>query len=148
MINQPPISSLAIIGHAQDKFTSHAESLAYQAIYELITHYQPSIIISGGCHLGGVDIYAEHVANALSIPTRIYKPARLSWSGGYRERNLKIAHNSSLVAVVVVESYPLAYTGQRFNGCYHCGNRNPPHIKSGACWTAKHSRRAIWRIIK
>lgn len=148
MINRPPIHSLAIIGHAQDKFTPHTEALAYQAIYDLITLYNPSLIISGGCHLGGVDIYAEHVANALSIPTRIYKPSHLSWSGGYRERNLLIANNSSLVAVIVVETYPPHYTGQRFKGCYHCHNRNPPHVKSGACWTAHHSRRAIWSIIK
>lgn len=149
MLNvNPSCFSLAIIGHAQDKFTPRTESLAYQATYDLITCYKPQLIISGGCHLGGVDIYAEHVANALSIPTRIYKPSHLSWPGGYRERNLLIARNSSLVAVVVVEAYPLSYIGRRFNGCYHCGTRNPPHVKSGACWTAHHSPRATWSIIK
>lgn len=51
MINHAPIRSLAIIGHAQDKFTSYTEPLAYQAIYELITLYKPRLLISGGCHL-------------------------------------------------------------------------------------------------
>ncbi len=141
--------NLGIVGHAQDKFTHLTELTARSKIIEFILQYKPTSIISGHCHLGGVDIYAEEIASSLDIPLIIHKPLILSWSGkgGYRDRNLKIAKDSHLTLVVVVKDYPVHYTGLRFNGCYHCGGRNPKHVKSGACWTAWKSKRREWIII-
>ena len=48
------------------------------------------ILISGGCPKGGVDIWAEEVADELKIPKRIFKPSSLDWEG-YKTRNIKIA---------------------------------------------------------
>jgi hypothetical protein len=141
--------NLAIVGHAQDKFTPETESIARDLILESILYYSPDNVVSGHCHLGGVDIYAEEIATGISIPTIIHKPKSLSWSGpgGYRDRNLLIAHDSSLTLVVVVSSYPSHYRGQRFKSCYHCHNRNPAHVKSGGCYTAWQSKQRKWIII-
>lgn len=99
--------------------------------------------------MSGVDIWAEEVAAELGLPTSIHAPTRLTWSGpgGFMERNLRIAHESDAVLVVVVDHLPPGYAGMRFDDCYHCKGRNPLHIKSGGCWTAWKSKRGIWRII-
>jgi hypothetical protein len=136
--------NLAIVGHAQDKFTPETESIARAHILEQVLLYNPTSIVSGHCHLGGVDIYAEEIANNLQIPTIIHAPKSYSWSapGGYRDRNLLIARDSHLTLVIVV-----AELGLKFNNCYHCGNRNPKHVKSGACYTAWKSKQRKWLII-
>lgn len=139
--------SLGIVGHAEDKFTSETTLSAKQAIHSLISKYRPTRIISGGCHLGGIDSYAEEIANSLSITTTIYRPKSLSWSEGYKPRNLLIAQNSTLLACIVVRDYPSHYTGMRFSSCYHCCSRNPPHVKSGGCWTTWKCQRREWVII-
>lgn len=141
--------NLCIVGHAKDKFTYETESLAKLKITESILYHRPSSIISGGCHLGGVDIWAEEIATSLNIPLTVYKPTNLKWSGpgGYKDRNLKIARDSNLVLCVVVKDYPSTYSGLTFNGCYHCGGRNPKHVKSGGCWTAWQARKREWILI-
>lgn len=133
--------------HAQDKFTSHTEQLARDAISEIISFYKPTRVISGGCHLGGVDIWAEEIASSLNIPTSIYLPKSLSWSEGYKPRNLLIASRSHLVVCVVVRDYPAEYLGMRFPLCYHCRERNPPHVKSGGCFTAWRCEKRKWIIV-
>jgi len=47
-------------------------------------------LISGHCPKGGVDIWAEEIADELGIPKEIYAPKKESrcW---YRKRNMKIA---------------------------------------------------------
>lgn len=136
--------SIGIVGHAADKFTPLMEERAKEIILEIITALLISeedislTVISGGCHLGGIDKWAEEVANYIGIPVTVHAPRVLSWSalGGYRDRNLKIAKESDIVHCIVAEEYHSGYTGMRFAKCYHCGSRNPPHIKSGGCWTA------------
>jgi hypothetical protein len=83
--------------------------------------------------------------------------------GGFRWRNLLIARDSDVVHVIVVKDYPPGYVeanrgkpGKVFlrDGkpyCYHCGDRRPVHVKSGACWTAiealKLGKKAEWHIV-
>lgn len=109
------------------------------------------VLVSGGCHLGGVDIWAEDVAAELGLATSIHKPTRLAWIGGeghigYRERNIRIATESDILHNIVALNYPQGFTGMRFVCCYHCGATS--HIKSGGCWTAKHvqhlGKPAVW----
>jgi hypothetical protein len=140
---------LGIVGHAADKFTLRTESLARDAITDAIVRHNPRLIVSGGCHLGGVDIWAEEIARACGVPLHVYLPADRTWIGGYRERNLQIAE-SDLVLCVVVQDYPLGYSLPRYGGglCYHCGTRNPRHVKSGGCWTAWKCKRHEWSIIE
>lgn len=50
--------TLGIVGSEQAKFTSETEAKARATIRTLIAQYQSSLVVSGGCHLGGVDLYA------------------------------------------------------------------------------------------
>ena len=140
---------LGVVGNAADKFTERTERLAREAIFEALDDYNVERIVSGGCHLGGVDHWGEEIAVYQGIPLTVHRPTRLEWSvpGGYKERNLRIAKDSDLVLVVVAASYPEGYTGMRFDECYHCRGRNPPHVKSGGCWTGWKCKNRIWRII-
>lgn len=130
---------VGIVGHAQDKFTLETEALARCTILTILSDPIVTSVSSGHCHLGGVDIYTEEIAEWLGLPTHIFPPASRSWDKGYRERNMRIAQVSDIVYSLVVASYPPGYTGMRFSSCYHCGTSN--HVKSGGCWTAKYARK-------
>lgn len=140
---------LGIVGHAADKFTDETRTRAVLDILAAIERHRATLIVSGGCHLGGVDEWAEDLAAQLEIPTLIHKPRRLTWSGagGFRERNLAIARDSDLVLCVVVRELPPEYAGMRFDGCYHCRGRNEPHVKSGGCWTAWKCKAREWAFV-
>jgi hypothetical protein len=140
--------NIAIIGHAADKFTPFSEARAKAKIIALLG---PSdVLISGGCHLGGVDIWAEQLAEKFGNQTIIHRPAKRGWYGGYKDRNLKIARDADVVHVIVAEEYPAEHRGLKFDYCYHCKSKD--HIKSGACWTAiqaqKLGKAAHWHIIR
>jgi len=138
----------AIIGNATDEFTPITETAAKKLIRRLLE--KNDILISGGCHLGGVDIWAEEYADKIGAKKIIHYPKVHRWSGGYRERNLKIAKDADIVYVIVVSEYPPKYGGRRFRFCYHCDTTN--HVKSGACWTAWKAiamgKKAVWFIIQ
>lgn len=140
---------LGVVGHGQEKFTKRTEGLATQAIINAVLRYGPTHIVSGHSPLGGVDLYAEQVAERLGVPTIIHAPRYHTWSGpgGYKERNLAIARDSDLVLCVVVSDFPPKFNGMRFPYCYHCKGRNPQHIKSGGCWTAWRCKDHQWSII-
>lgn len=144
---------IGIVGHAEDKFNIQTRELALQVVHGIILSNPGAVIVSGGCHLGGVDKYAEYYADLEGRVMVVHLPKKLQWSGGYRERNLKIARDSDEVHVVVVEEYPVEYKGRRFKHCYHCSiDVVPPHRKSGACWTARKAimmgKPAYWHIIQ
>ena len=135
---------IGIVGHEKAKFTPVTESSAKKTIRRLLN--EGDILVSGGCHLGGIDIWAEEISDEKGLEKIIHYPEALRWSGGFRERNLKIAEDSDIVHCIVVEQYPEDYGGMRFDHCYHCNTSD--HIKSGGCWTAKRTKNAVWHIIK
>lgn len=165
--------NIGIVGHESAKFTEKGSKAARQTILDIFRDHcadgDPTIV-SGHCHLGGIDIWAEDFAKALCFPTLIYPPKTRQWATGYMPRNLQIAKASDIVYVITVDKLPSTYTGMRFNECYHCANRtktwelewekrvkatgaNEKHIKSGGCWTAwaaieKFGKAAIWKVIK
>lgn len=130
---------IGIVGAEEAKFTELGMFRTKQLIFDILMPHWTAIVCSGGCHLGGVDIWAEEVADALSLEKRIYPPARLTWAGGYRERNIQIAKASHELHVITVDKYPKEFRGMRFPVCYHCGSQD--HIKSGGCWTGKEAKR-------
>lgn len=135
-----------IVGHEAKKFTAATEATAREVIRDILK--DSSLMVSGGCHLGGIDIWAEEEADALSIAKLIHLPKELSWANGFKPRNLAIARDSDIVHCIVVAAYPPNYYGMRFDsGCYHCLGRNPPHVKSGGCWTAWRCPKHQWHII-
>jgi len=140
---------LGIVGSEQAKFTPETEAAARAVISTYIDECRPHEIVSGGCHLGGVDLYAEEAAAEYGIPVVVFRPATLRWGepGGYKERNLRIAKRSDAVLCVTLAVLPPTYDGPDYGPCYHCRGRNPPHVKSGGCWTAWKCKERAWEII-
>lgn len=141
---------LGIVGHEAAKFTEWTEKQARLTINRLLDQYRPNRVISGGCHLGGIDIWAVEEAKNRAIATTEYLPKTQRWEGGYKDRNILIATSSDVVACIVVAEYPQTYTGMRFDYCYHC--KSTDHIKSGGCWTMKYAEKlgkktCLYRIL-
>lgn len=127
---------IGIVGSEGAKFTPQTEYKAKGIIKGLLSSYDT--VVSGGCHLGGIDIWAEEIADLFDLPKSIYVPRALSWSYGYKPRNLAIARESDIVYCITIKELPPNYQGMRFDYCYHCGTNE--HVKSGGCWTVKQAR--------
>lgn len=131
-----------IVGHEGAKFTGVTEGIARAKIQMLLAgdDFTPraSKVVSGKCHLGGVDVWAIEEARAMGIATQEFPPRAYSWTYGYKPRNMLIAENCDYVVSIVVKELPTTYAGMRFNYCYHC--LTDSHVKSGGCWTAKYAR--------
>lgn len=150
---------IGIVGSEGAKFTKLGEERAKEAITALIMKAieydgKAPTIVSGECHLGGIDIWAKEIAKDSSLPYEGYPPREHTWSGGYKPRNLQIAHNSDKVYCITVDKLPPDYKGMTFKVCYHCqkAGRDTNHIKSGGCWTAlqalKKGKQAEWIVIE
>lgn len=155
--------NVGIVGAAADKFDPFHEAVAKHIIGDIFNtaiFAYPSRtprLISGRCHLGGVDIWAEEIADERKILKDIKVPPTLSWAKGYKVRNMAIAFHSMEVHAIVMGAYVANYAGERFPHCYHCMQRgeHPWHVKSGACWTAWNAlsragshRVCTWHIIQ
>lgn len=130
---------VGLVGSEGAKFTPATEVKARKMIREILDIEGATEVVSGGCHLGGIDIWAIEEAVRLEIPTTEFLPAKLTWEGGYKYRNLQIARYADLVYCITVAKLPPGYTGMRFDYCYHCGT--DAHVKSGGCWTTKQARK-------
>lgn len=143
------MSLVGIVGHEAAKFTPETAFAAQHLIKSLLA--PGDTVVSGGCHLGGIDIWAEEVATAMGLGVVVYQPDRLTWTlppplMGYKERNIRIAVVSEIVHVIVVKALPPGFQGLTHGSCYHCGTDT--HVKSGGCWTGKHAQSlgkpAVW----
>lgn len=130
---------LGIVGSEAAKFTEETEAKAKGRIAGLIIEYHPTLVVSGGCHLGGIDSWAIEIAKRYKIDTKEYLPADLQWSTGYKPRNIEIAEASDLLVCITVKELPEDYKGMRFKLCYHC--KTDSHVKSGGCWTMKYAKK-------
>lgn len=136
-----PSHIVGIVGSEAAKFTPETEAKAREEIRRLIAN--ADVVCSGECHLGGIDIWTREEAVAAGKPFLPYPPARHTWEGGYKQRNIKIADTSTFVACITVKELPSTYRGMRFpSGCYHCHTPADHHVKSGGCWTMKRARDA------
>ena len=129
---------LGIVGSEGAKFTPETEDLARRYIRFFIHRHQPTHVVSGKCHLGGIDIWAVQEARWLGCEIIEHPPLNLQWSTGYKPRNIQIAKNSDHVVCITLKELPIHYRGMRFKLCYHCGTKD--HIKSGGCWTVKYAK--------
>ena len=129
------MTTIGIVGSEGAKFTPETEKKAREIIRKAIHGYDK--VVSGACHLGGIDVWAVEEAQNMGIPTEEFPPKRLSWEGGYKERNLAIASASNKVVCITLKQLPEHYKGMRFELCYHCGTSD--HVKSGGCWTVKRA---------
>lgn len=128
---------IGIVGSEAAKFTPSTEFMARELIKTLLKN--ATRVVSGGCHLGGIDAWAAEEARAAGIPVTEYLPKVRAWEGGYKQRNMQIAEDSDLCVCITVKELPPSYTGMRFNTCYHCGTST--HVKSGGCWTVKYAKK-------
>ena len=147
---------VGIIGHGQDKFTPETEKKCKEEIEKVLSDSAKEysiIVISGRSPMGGVDIWAEEIAEKLGFKTMIF-PAKVNqWNPvngyGFKARNLDIAKTSDEVHVFAVAEYPAGYSGIRFTRCYHC--KSTEHVKGGACWTGKKAlgfgKKVYWHVI-
>lgn len=142
--------NIGIVGHEAAKFTLKTKGVAMLLILDIITDLRAETdsVVSGHCHLGGVDIWAEEIAAKVGIPAMIFDPYALEWKY-YRQRNIEIAKASDILHVIVVRELPLGYEGMKFKLCYHC--KTTEHVKSGGCWTGHYAMKlgkpAIWHLI-
>ena len=147
--------NIGFVGAEARKFTSKGERRAKDLIAMLVEQSLSNSlnIISGGSPLGGIDAWAEELADLWDIKKLIFKPETNQWNplGGYgfKKRNGDIAKTSDILHIIVVNEYPPEYNGMRFDNCYHCGSTT--HKKSGGCWTGKLAqklgKKVFWHII-
>lgn len=128
-----------IVGSEAAKFTPETELLAKEQIAQLLN--LGDTVISGECHLGGIDIWAKEYAVENGIEYIGFPPKTLNWTDGYRPRNIQIAKAADIVICITVKELPPWYEGMRFGLCYHC--RTNEHVKSGGCWTVKYAREKL-----
>ena len=127
-----------IVGNEGAKFTAASEAAARRIIRGYI-RLDATEIVSGACHLGGIDVWAIEEAKLAGLPWREFPPKTHRWDDGYKPRNIEIAAACDVLVNIVVGSYPETYHGMRFGHCYHCITNS--HIKSGGCWTLKYAKR-------
>ncbi len=132
------MSYIGIVGHEAAKFTEKGEREARAIIWQLLLPPYATLV-SGHCHLGGIDIWAEEEADKLGREKKIFPPQHLQWSPGYKERNLQIVSASTTLHCIAVVRLASSYRGMKFSTCYHCNATD--HVKGGGCWTMKHAKR-------
>jgi hypothetical protein len=128
---------LAIVGAEESKFTELGAERAIKLIQDLYQRYHPTIVVSGHCHLGGIDIWAME-QREIGMRMKEFLPEKRSWTY-YKKRNIQIAEYAERVICITVDKLPRGYKGMRFPLCYHCGTTD--HVKSGGCWTTKYARK-------
>jgi hypothetical protein len=130
---------VGIVGSEAAKFTEIGKSRAQTAILEIFTRTRATAVVSGSCHLGGIDQWAAEAGFLIGIKVIEFPPKEQSWTFGYKPRNIQIANASDEVYCITVDKLPPFYTGMRFDYCYHCKTRD--HVKSGGCWTMKYAKK-------
>ena len=130
---------VGIVGSEEIKFTAVGRAEAQAAIQSILTDEQATEVVSGACHLGGVDAWAAVIGNVMGLRVTEFPPKNRSWETGYKPRNLQIAQRSDVVYCITVKRLPDSYRGMKFALCYHCGTSD--HVKSGGCWTMKQAEK-------
>ena len=129
--------NIGIVGSEGAKFTPETEQKARVLIRLSISPNDK--VISGGCHLGGIDIWAVEEAKALGLQYKEFLPKTKNWEG-FKARNIQIAESSDKVICITVKTLPPSYKVKGWEKfCYHCNTDQ--HIKSGGCWTVKYAQK-------
>lgn len=127
---------MGIVGAEGAKFTQRGEWAAREEIVSAIIGCD--LVVSGACHLGGIDKWAIEEAKNLRIDTEECPPESLTWAS-YKKRNIVIACVSNYVLCITVDRLPPEFKGMTHKLCYHCGTDE--HVKSGGCWTVKYAKK-------
>lgn len=132
---------LGIVGSEGAKFTPETEMKARTWIAHLIEENWADTVVSGACHLGGIDVWAVQEAVGVGCKTIECPPTTLTWQS-FKRRNIEIAELSDKVICITVAKLPVGFKeGGWERYCYHC--KTDAHIKSGGCWTVKYAREKL-----
>ena len=114
---------IAIVG-SEEKYWNHDQMRQVMEHIKYTLSQDDVTLVSGGCHKGGPDIWAEAIAVALGVDSMIFLPDEYVWSisgthgrKGFKERNIEIAESCDELH------------------CYDPVERG----WSGAMWTAKYA---------
>ena len=110
---------VAIVGSSESHWTANGRVKAVLYIHNLLDEmssswlYKKVTLVSGGSPKGGIDIYAEMVADELGLEKEIYYPEVNQWDDkviyddsrieppeiqmGYKSRNIKIAEKCDVL---------------------------------------------------
>ena len=114
--------------------------LRYIQRYKLGIELAPPIVCSGHCEEGGIDIWAEEIADELGLETKIFPAKGKGWKF-YRRRNLKIIKASSRIFDIepeVPQTYPKAELDEISGRWFR---------HSGGTWTVNEARKKGMPII-
>lgn len=136
---------------------------------EVLWKEQDITLVSGHCPKGGVDIWAEEIADIIGIKKLIFEPEINRWEDktvvginlinlrnevfseqetelmGYKSRNKLIAKTCDILYCIVPESnkYKTYYyhdlSGNYLEECRHCKLQG--HPTNGGCWTMKYAKK-------
>ncbi len=135
---------IAIVGPEESKWNPKQIFQAKQEIFSILLandkNYDVATLVSGRCHKGGVDIWAEGIAKNLEIQTEIYPAEVHQWTDeididgikwkGFRSRNIQIAEACDILYCIVPKTSGKIY-------CKHCNALG--HPTNGGCWTMRHA---------
>ncbi len=134
--------TLGIVGCEGLKFDAETEGRARDIMRDLmLRNPQLERVVSGACHLGGIDVWAIEEATKLKIPTTEYPPRERNWARGYKLRNIQIAQEATDVVCITLRVWPADWRGMHWDRCYHCPAGLDDHVKSGGCWTVRMAQR-------
>lgn len=128
---------IGLVGSEAAKFTKLGRRRAKHFIAKALSRPSVMEVVSGDCHLGGIDRWAAKIGRELGLIVTEFSPKIKSWEQGYKPRNLKIAKRSDKVYCLSVDKLPKGFIGMEFPLCYHCGTKD--HVKSGGCWTMRQA---------
>jgi hypothetical protein len=132
-----PSVIVGIVGSEEIKFTPDSKQRAQALIRHILSDPDVVEVVSGACHLGGIDVWAAEIGKELGLVVTEYPPKNRYWDTGYKPRNMQIARRSNVVHCITVDRLPETYVGMTFDLCYHCNTKD--HVKSGGCWTMKQA---------
>jgi hypothetical protein len=132
---------LGIVGSEAAKFTPKTEALAKAMIKAAICASGATTVVSGECHLGGIDTWSKEIALEFGLKYIGCPPAFKTWQS-FKRRNIEIAERSDRVVCITIRTLPPEFkAGGWEHYCYHC--KTDQHIKSGGCWTVKYAREKL-----
>jgi len=170
---------IAIVGAQGSKWTKEQKVKAIKKINEIFHSWRyateehlPKLksplllhitLISGHCPKGGVDIWAEEIADKLRIQKEIYFPDIYQWENkrvrldeynpsmlryrtekGYKSRNIQIAEACDILYCIVPKRYHGILKYKRLPSykdlhCIHCNVDG--HPTNGGCWTMNYTKK-------
>ena len=160
---------IGIVGPSLPKWKSKEQiDKAKREIERILVEYnrnrEDAILVSGHCPKGGVDTWAEIVADSLGVTKEIYPAEVNKWEDkneafgfsawivkkGYKSRNIQIAEACDVLYCIVPHTAPpkgfditntdsFTMKDARSFHCIHC--KKLGHPTNGGCWTMNYAKK-------